>query len=370
MRGLLRCSCLVFGLAFFLPSNQGQPSVEQFDCQVQVYPPRLDFEFRFFSGYQVSIPMRQLVGPERPVIARLRITPLEPPGGETVELTNTGGLPRVAERASGRILIDGSFAVGVGRYRVEWLLVDSMDRSCDLVWEIEAELSKRDRDVKMQLQPGQAADSRLALFRPEKTRVDPSAGSPLRIKAFLNLDVWSRRRASVRLFEFMPRLAALRAISRHPRVGQVALTAFSVDEQRVYLQHDLQDGFDFPGLRPAIDEISPAIVSFEQLGKDKSRDFLSELLLAELPGDEEVDAYVFLGPDVQFGQRADKENLAAIGPLDAPAFYLNFARTPWRGLLGSAAKTVGGKQIRYRNPRQLAKALEKLLERADDARRE
>jgi len=344
-----------------------QPATEPLDCKVRVFEPRLDFEFRFFTGYQVAIPTKQLRGPERPVIARLRVTPLEPAQPEPAELTTEGSLPRIPERAGGEVFIDGSFAIGPGRYQVEWLILDSLDRSCTLTWEVEAKLDKRDRNVKLRLQPGEVSDSRLALFRPETAQADPDVGRPLRVKVLLNLDVWNRRRASVRLFEFLPRLAALRAISRHPRVGEVALVAFSVDEQQVYLRHGLQKRFDFPGLRPAIDAISPAMVSIEQLGKGKSRDFLTELLLAELPGDEEVDAYVLIGPDPQFAGKADKSQLAAIGPLAAPTLYLNFVRAPWKGLLASAAKAVGGDQIRYRSPRELAEALSELVERADEA---
>lgn len=363
---MLLVGALLTGAA--LSQDPAAETGEILDCRARIFEPSLDFEFRFLTGYQVSIPMRQLVGPERSVIARLRVTPIEPADAKQIELTSEGAFPRVPERGRGEIVIDGSFAVGPGRYRVEWSVKDRFDNSCSLAWEIEAELSKRDRDVKLQLEPGAVSDSRLALFRPESTKVDPSIGRPLRIKVLLNLDIWARRRrAGVRLFEFMPRLAALRALSRHPRIGEVSLTAFSVEEQRTYLRYDLQDRFDFPGLRPAIDEISPAIVSLDQLGKDKTRDFLTNLLIAELPGDEEFDAYVFLGPDPQAGRKPDKDELQAIGTLPAPAVYLNFTLAPWKGQLGSAAKAVGGKVIGYRNPRELAEAIAELVERADAA---
>ena len=342
--------------------------VTEVHCRGEVFEPRLDFEFRFFTGFRVSVRARQLVGPERPMIARIRITPLDAPGAEPAELTREGKLQRIAENARGHVEIDGSFAVGPGRYRFEWLLLDKLGHRCELSWEIEASLSKRDANVSLQLAPGEIADSRLGLFRPEPVRADPSQGAPLRVKVLLNLDVWSRRRAGVRLFEFMPRISALRGVSRHPRVGSVALTAFGVDEQQVYLRHGLQNRFDFPGLQPAIDEISPALVSIEQLGKDKTRDFLTELLLDELPGDEEVDAYIFLGPDPEPGRRADKGNLAAIGSLPAPVFYLNLARNPWNGLLGSATSALGGKQFRYRDPVDLAAGIEAIIRRADEAR--
>ena len=345
----------------------GQEPGAALNCGASVYEPRLNFEFRFITGYQVAIPARQLAGPKRAAIARLRVIPIEPAGAKPVELTNTGAFPEITERARGEVIIDGSFAVGPGRYRVEWLIVDSNDRACGLTWEIEAKLSRRDRAVKVQLEPGEVADSRLAMFRPESSEIDVNLGRPLRVKVLLNLDVWSQRRASVRLFEFMPRLSALRAISRHPRIGEVSLTAFSVDEQRIYLRHGLQDHFDFPGLRPAIDEISPAIISFEQLGKDKSREFLTDLLLEEIPGEEPVDAYIFLGPDPLFGGRADKKDLQQIGPLAAPTLYLNFARAPWKGMIGAATKALGGKQIRYRDPRELAEGVAELVERVDAA---
>ncbi len=93
---------------------------------MRVFEPRLDFEFRFFTGYQVAIPTKQLIGPERPVIARLRVTPIEPADAKPAELTTEGSLPRIPERARGDVFIDGSFAVGPGRYQVEWLILDSL----------------------------------------------------------------------------------------------------------------------------------------------------------------------------------------------------------------------------------------------------
>ncbi len=360
----------VFLLAFLTIPQTLSPAEQPrqtLNCKVAVFEPRLDFEFRFYTGYQVSIPSRQLAGPERKIDARLLITPLEPAEAEPTELTSSGAFPAVKQGSRGHIAIDGSFAVGPGRYRVEWSIVDSLNRGCSLNWEIEAGLTKRDGEVKLQLEPGHASESRMALFRPENVKVDESLGRPLRVKVLLNLDVWNRRRARVRLFEFMPRLAALRAMSRHPRIGEVALTAFSVDEQSVYFRQPLRNRVDFPRLRPAIDKISPAIVSIEQLAKDSSRDFLTKLLLEELPGDEPVDAYVFLGPDPEPGRKAKKESLAEIGALGAPTVYLTFTQAPWKGLMGTANKAVGGKQIRYRNPRELAEALAALVEMADSA---
>ena len=64
-----------------------------------------------------------------------------------------------------------SFAVGPGRYKVQWILVDSSGPSCYVEREIQAELRKKDSDLPLRAQPGEVVDSRLRLFRPERAIV-------------------------------------------------------------------------------------------------------------------------------------------------------------------------------------------------------
>ena len=344
------------------PADSGVREPDNIDCKAYIGRPALDFEFRFFAPYSVALPVRQLAGPARRLGLTVRVTPLSMEDAEPVSFSADIELNEIPDTVRGNIEHNASFVVGPGRYGVEWELRDTLGNNCLLRWEIEAKPRRSERDVRFSMAPGEVGDSRIFLFRPEEVRFDEQAGRPLRIKVFLNFDAWRRRRAAgVRLFEFLPRIGALRALSRHPRIGNLSMVVYSFQEQKVLHRHDLQDRFDFPELREAIDELSPALVAFEQLGKYKQRDFFTQMLLDELPGEEPVDAYIFVGPDAEYGRKPQAERLAEIGELGAPVFGLVSSRAAWKGLVGNAVKAFDGRLYRYSGPQQLSEALEKLL---------
>lgn len=363
----LRCStALLAGWAFLQLFSGPAAAADELSCKAFIRKPRLDFEFRFFTGYSVEIPIKELAGPSRSIALAVLVTPLTSEGAEPVGFSSQAITGDIPADIRGKIEINGSFVVGEGRYRVEWGLRDAGGKSCRLVWEIEAKLRRKDRDVRMSMAPSEVGDSRIYLFRPERAHVDRSLGRPLRVKVFLNFDPWRRRRrASVRLFEFAPRIAALRALSRHPRVGELSLVAFSFEEQRILHRHGLQDHFNYAPLRDALEKLTPALVSIDQLGKYKQRDFFTDMLLDELPSEQPVDAYIFIGPDAEFGRKAPPERLAEIGRLDSPVFAMVSSRAPWKGLIGNAVKAFEGKSFRFIGPRDLAEALEDILERIE-----
>ena len=75
-------------------------------------------------------------------------------------------------------------------------------------------------------------------------------------------------------------------------------------------------------LRRSIDDLEPGFVSIEQLERNSDLGFFNEMLLEELPGEEQVDAYIFLGPDVFVRKNRERELLESIGPLDAPVYFI------------------------------------------------
>lgn len=344
------------------PDDLDAPTTDNLDCKAYVGRPALDFEFRFFAPYSVALPVRQLAGPARRLALSVRVTPLSLETTEPVSFSADIDVDKVPDTVRGNIEHNASFVVGPGRYGVEWELRDTLGNHCLLRWDIEAKPRRSERDVRFSMAPGEVGDSRIFLFRPEEVRVGEDGRRPLRVKVFLNFDPWRRRRAaSVRLFEFLPRIGALRALSRHPRIGELSMVVYSFQEQKVLHRHDLQDQFDFPELREAIDELSPALVSLEQLGKYKQRDFFTQMLLDELPGEQPVDAYIFVGPDAEYGRKPPAERLAEIEELGTPVFALVSSRAAWKGLVGNAVKALDGRIYRFSGPQQLSESLEKLL---------
>ena len=210
-----------------------QTEPDPLPCQVDVFQPLLDYEFRFFSAYRVSIPSRRLEGPERTFAVKAVVRSLDQGDGEPAVFQRQFRGGPIVGRRNDSVEIASSFVTGEGRYEVSWHFVDSQGPSCAAHWEFEARRGRGDRDVRLSISAGEVADSRVYAFRPEKA-VDGGDGRPLRLKVFLGLDVPPRRsRTQVRLWELMPRFAALRALSRHPRLTEFALVVYSIEEQAV-----------------------------------------------------------------------------------------------------------------------------------------
>ena len=57
-------------------------------------------------------------------------------------------------------------------------------------------------------------------------------------------------------------IGVLRSLSRDPRIGEVALVAYSVEDRETVLRHDFASGFDYPGLRGINRELDPNTVDF------------------------------------------------------------------------------------------------------------
>ncbi|MCB1021174.1 MAG: hypothetical protein KDC27_14680 [Acidobacteria bacterium] len=350
-------------LLLLTPAARAQRTL---DCHANVIAPQLDFEFRFFTGYHVSIPAAQMLGPARSVVLQVSVTPLDREDAEPVRMQRAeraGPIPESLRRQ--RVEVSGSFVVGEGRYDVLWQMYDSLGAYCEIKWRIEAKRSRGERDLRLSIKPGEVGESRVYLFRPQKIRPQPEAGKPLDLRVFLNLDPWRHRRASagVRLFEFVPRLAALRALARHPRVGRISLVAYSMEEQSVYLRSELRDEVEFSDLESAIEKLSPAFVSIDQLGKHKPRDFFGELMTTDFPGDGPADAYVFLGPDAELGRSLPGEAKRAIARPAAPVFMLQTLRTPWRGVIGNFVDDMRGREYRFSQPKDLGEDVEDIMQR-------
>lgn len=339
-------------------------------CKVDLFGPGLDFELRFFVGFRLYTPSGPLAGPGRLFALRVMVTPLDLPGVKPSLFERnfqSGPIPP----GRNEFQLRDSFAVGPGRYRVQWILVDSNGPSCYVEREIEAELRKKDKDVPLRVQPGEVIDSRLSLFRPERSIVGDGPEPPLRIKVFLNMDVpTSRGRTRIRMWELMPRFSALRALSRHPRTGRLSMVAYSVEEQKVIARHGLRDGFDYRALRTNMDDLEPGFVSIDQLQADSDLAFFNEMLVRELPGDEEVDAYIFVGPDVLTRKNREKGVLESIGALPAPVFFLADGRAPWKGLIGKTVSFFSGKALRFYDPIQMTQSVDELIREVDGNEKE
>jgi hypothetical protein len=218
------------------------------------------------------------------------------------------------------------------------------------------------------MKPGEIDSAYTNLFGRE-VNIRANRGPDSRVKVLASFDSPRRRRQAIlHIGDILPVLAAMRAVSRDPRFVQFSDLAYSVEDQEVLLRQGFDDGIDFPALGEAVKKLSPATVGFDQLGKNKDRDFLADLIVGELEKTDDVDALIFLGADSLLFERIPKELLEGIGNRDYPVYFLKTAWLPWSGATSDAVKKLKGKIYQFRTPKDLSESIEKMAE--DMQRRE
>ena len=329
-------------------------------CRLHVREPVLDYEFRFYAPFWVDIPFQRLYGGGRRLSITAVIDPVSVEGAEPVEIADGFVLSQeVPEGMRGEMELSGAFALGEGRYEIAWKIEDEAGRACELSWTLEAKRSRRHRDLNLTVKPGEVTPARVHLFRPEPAAEGGGAG--LRVKLLMNLDVPSRRRARVPLWRYAPMISGLRVMSRHPALGEFEVVAFSLEEQEVLYRQEFSRRIRFPALGNAIASLTPATVELQDLRQGSDLEFLDDLLAKELSESEHVDAIIFVGADDRFGKRVSPATLERVRAKRVPVFHFNSTLFLWRGAIGNAVKSLGGKEYKVRQPHELARAVEQLV---------
>jgi hypothetical protein len=340
-----------------IPSAADLPELK---CHLHRREPVLDFEFRFYAPFWIEIPLRRLHGGGQRLSTTAIVRPVSVEGAEAVRIEDTYELAKAVPKGiGGNAELNGAFALGEGRYEIDWKIEDEAGRSCELSWRLEAKLSKRHRHVNLSVKPGEVTQAGVYLFRPE--RPARTSGSGLRIKLLMNLDIRTRRRSRVQLWRYAPMISGLRVMSRHEDLSEFGVVAFSLEDQRVLHRQGLSRRIDFPELGDAIESLNPATVEFNTLRKGSDLAFLDTLLADELSDTEQVDAIVFVGADDRFGKRVSPETLEQIRARGIPVFHFNSTYYLWRGAIGNAVRSLGGKEYKVRQPHELARAVEELV---------
>ena len=353
---------LTFPDSFEWEQEQWPTPSREISCRVRNFPPFLGFEFRFLTGYTAEIPLREIRGPANRFLLRVGVSPLWPEAAEEVYFSRRFEVDEISEIRRGAIQFSGSFAAGEGIYDVMWHLQDGFGRFCATRWRVDARRSKKDRGIDLTLSPGEVAPSLVYLFREESLVPPDPVGKMLRVKLLVSMDVRGSHRISVPLWRYAPVLSILRVMARHPALAEFSVVAFSLDDQQVLFEQDHTKVIDFPGLGRTLEHLTPGTVAFNELGKNREQNFFVRLLEKALLGDNDSDAFIFVGWDLGIGKKVEKGILAELRPSQTPVFYLNPA-TPrsWRGLLGNAVKALGGTRYKVRHPRDLTDAIVRML---------
>jgi hypothetical protein len=337
---------------------QEEEARKDLPCTVTSIKPTLGFDFRFRSGYDVSVPLKELADQAGRLTMVFRVVPASHPE-EPVYLSQHVPVPEIEEDAKGDADLQGAFSVGEGKYHVSWLMRDRSERVCSSSWDIEASLPPRDKPMPLDIAPDAVQAAGLDPFREEPPVQRTGRDGALNLKMIVNFAPQDSASAVFEPAGADALLSILRSIARDPRVEKFSLVVFNMQEQRVIYRQEEAPRIDFPGLGKAVKTLSLGRIDVKQLAqKHADAEFLAGLLTKEIHGNrDQPDAVIIAGPKAAVDDSLPLDALKQLGEVKFPVFYMNCnldpTLNPWRDAIGNAVRTVKGAEYAISRPRDV-----------------
>ena len=340
-------------------------------CTATPVKPTLGFDLKFHSGYEVSVPLKELAGIQNQLNMIFRVTPADSEH-DPVYLSQHVSVPQIDDDAHGDAYLQGTFDVGEGKYHVDWLMRDRTERVCSAFWDIDASLTAKDKAVSLDIQPNVVLATDLEPFKDEppveRGLAAATPGTPLNVKVIMNFAPQDSGAATLQPLDMKALIWILRSISREPRIGKFSVVAYNVQEQRVVYRQENSSHIDFPALGDALRTLNLGTVNVKKLGQKRSgSEFLANLFTQELSSQEHTDAVIFAGPKVMLDDGVPQESLKKVGDVEYPVFYMNYTldpqAVPWRDAIGNAVKYLKGVEYTIARPRDLWNAWGDIMSR-------
>src|SRR5207248_7272133 len=264
-------------------------------CTITERKPDLGFDLRFHTGYDVTVPMKELAGSGEMLTVVLRIYPQDVPAHPTY-LVQHVGVPPISEDVKGDAILQGTFDLGEGKYHIDWLMRDRAERTCSSKWDTEAALAPKDKPISLLLGPNAISETPEEPFVNDTYPRHASDSEGVNLKVLVNFAPQNPESPQLQRSDTDALVSIVKAIERDPHVNRVSLIAFNMEEGRVVYRQETGDYIDFPSLGKAVRTMKLGTVNLLRLGqKHSDTDFLQNLIANEVGTASHPDAIVFAG---------------------------------------------------------------------------
>src|ERR1700733_3550827 len=123
---------------------ESQDVRKDLNCTVEPIKPELGFDLRFHTGYEVTLPLKEVSGTENALTMIYRVTYAKDKN-RPVYFSQHFTVPKIEDDAKGDAYLEGTFDVGEGEYHVDWMMRDRSERVCSFFWDSTAQLSQKDK---------------------------------------------------------------------------------------------------------------------------------------------------------------------------------------------------------------------------------
>ena len=337
-------------------------------CTVTPAKPILGFDLRFHTGYDVSVPIKELAGTENLLTILFRVT-AEGHKEDPVYFVQRVKVPLMEEDAKGDAILTGALDLGEGNYHVDWLMRDRAERVCSFYWDSEAILPNKDKQIELALAPSSIERAEFEQFT-EDPPVERTQGTdPLNIKILVNFGPQNPNSPLLRPADTTALVTMLRRLAREPQFGKFSLVAFNMQEQRVLYRQLSEDRIDFPALGDAVQKVKLGTVDMKQLSqKHGETEFLADLIKQEMGTPDHPDAVIFAGPKIMLDEGLPEDSIKPFAAdVDYPVFYMNYVlnpvAVPWKDSISRAIKVFRGTEYTVSRPRDLWFAVTEMVSR-------
>jgi hypothetical protein len=327
-------------------------------CTVNPDKPILGFDLKFHTGYEVTVPLKELAGTENQLTMVFHVT-TDNRADDGVYFSQHFSVPAIGADESGPAYLQGTFNVGEGKYHIDWLMRDRAERMCSFHWDTEAALPGRDKQMALDIGPNaiQAVDAEL--FKQEPPVKRDSGDGPLNVKVMINFAPQDANSAAMRPVDASALLSILRSISREPRIVKFSIVAYNMQEQRIFYRQDGASQIDFPALGNAVKALRLGTVDFKHLSqKHSDTEFLTDLITKEVKETkDQPDAFIFAGPKVMVDDGLSPDTLKQLSDVKFPLFYMNYnlnpESNPWPDAIEKFVRFLKGVEYTISRPRDL-----------------
>lgn len=326
-------------------------------CTVTPEKPTLAFDMKFHAGYDVQVPLKELAGSENQLTMVFRVTP--DGKSEPVYFKQHYTVPAIEDNAGGAAYLQGGFALGEGKYHIDWLMRDRTERVCSFHWDSEAAIPQKDRPMKVDIAAGSVQPIDAELFKAEGPVERDKTNPPLNIKVMVNFAPQDSASSTMQPLDTVALVSILRSIARDPHVGSFSVVAYNMQEQKVIYRQEGASQIDFPALGKALDSLNLGTVDLKHLTeKHGDSEFLASLLTTEVKDDKQnPDAVIFAGPKIMLDDGLPSETVKQLSDVKIPVFYMNYnlnpQANPWRDAIGNTVKALKGAEFTITRPRDL-----------------
>jgi hypothetical protein len=325
-------------------------------CQIETMAPRLGFSLMHWSGFNLSIPMKQFLetGPTQLALA-IEITPK---GGKPVYLGERFGVPPPAEGLKYPKGADatymGGYYLGPGDYRVRFYGGDNRNNECRKEWSLKVRAGK----IPPRMEPDQ-----ISAVGDERWRGLNKSNPPNRLTIVIEAAPMSPRRAMVRLssYDRSILLTSLTTLLDQTKTTDATVVAVDPRNRKIIYQTSDFTRRELGRLARAVAEVNLGVVSLETLKGPTATQFMESVLTTIQDPAAKSDAVVFLGPIWSWqGKVTPKIRELAQGLPNA--HFLGLTRFPGMpdNLVAQVVKAANGSAKQLLTPSDFAKALEKV----------